>query len=269
MNLSEQRKQYRTHKDQFYVYVYLDPTWNDEPFYVGKGHEERAWSHSKRKDHHPLTQRLQKMSRNKIQPIIEIADCVDEDHAFREEIKLIACYGRKDLGLGPLLNLTDGGENPPKHFGNRFASRPHTPEEKYNARLKAIEVGNGNPQYFTKESRARGLATRMILKPWYKPENLAKSKALMDGKNNPNYGGKITEGQRWANNSQTNLLLKKGQPLPSGFIFGRLMSTHMGQGNIYGAIKNKIISCPHCPKSGGENVMHRWHFDNCKHRVRS
>jgi hypothetical protein len=25
-----------------------------------------------------------------------------------------------------------------------------------------------------------------------------------------------------------------------------------------------IIMCPHCGKSGGEGIMHRWHFDNCK-----
>lgn len=25
-----------------------------------------------------------------------------------------------------------------------------------------------------------------------------------------------------------------------------------------------IIVCPHCGKSGGNQAMHRWHFDNCK-----
>jgi len=25
-------------------------------------------------------------------------------------------------------------------------------------------------------------------------------------------------------------------------------------------------TCPHCDKTGGHSVMHRWHFDNCKHR---
>lgn len=28
--------------------------------------------------------------------------------------------------------------------------------------------------------------------------------------------------------------------------------------------KYKIISCPHCGKSGGEQAMKRWHFDKCK-----
>jgi len=26
------------------------------------------------------------------------------------------------------------------------------------------------------------------------------------------------------------------------------------------------VVCPHCGKEGGSNTMHRWHFDNCKHK---
>lgn len=29
-------------------------------------------------------------------------------------------------------------------------------------------------------------------------------------------------------------------------------------------IKWQSVTCPHCGKSGGINVMHLWHFDNCK-----
>ena len=37
-------------------------------------------------------------------------ECATEAEAFDEEKRLIALYGRKDLGMGPLCNLTDGGE---------------------------------------------------------------------------------------------------------------------------------------------------------------
>ncbi len=30
--------------------------------------------------------------------------------------------------------------------------------------------------------------------------------------------------------------------------------------------KHKIVTCPHCSKSGGITAMPRWHFDNCKAR---
>lgn len=29
-------------------------------------------------------------------------------------------------------------------------------------------------------------------------------------------------------------------------------------------VKKKIITCPHCEKSGGSSQMKRWHFDNCR-----
>lgn len=45
-------------------------------------------------------------------------------------------------------------------------------------------------------------------------------------------------------------------------------------GKIGGKIAGKLgkgkhkplITCPHCEKSGGNNAMKRWHFDNCRHR---
>jgi hypothetical protein len=39
-----------------------------------------------------------------------IQDNLNENEAFNLECKLIAQYGRKDLGTGILRNMTDGGE---------------------------------------------------------------------------------------------------------------------------------------------------------------
>jgi hypothetical protein len=30
------------------------------------------------------------------------------------------------------------------------------------------------------------------------------------------------------------------------------------------SLPKKIVICPHCNKSGGINIMNRWHFNNCK-----
>jgi len=31
-------------------------------------------------------------------------------------------------------------------------------------------------------------------------------------------------------------------------------------------IPRKKIICPHCGKIGGEGLMNRWHFNNCKYK---
>lgn len=95
---------------KYYTYLYTDPS-RDEPIYVGKGKKDRALVHLKRKGMHPLIQRLAKMKRNGVDPIISlIHEGCTEKQALAFEIFWIAAYGRKDLKKGPLLNLTDGGE---------------------------------------------------------------------------------------------------------------------------------------------------------------
>ena len=30
----------------------------------------------------------------------------------------------------------------------------------------------------------------------------------------------------------------------------------------------KTSTCPHCNSSGGVNIMQRWHFENCKNKIK-
>lgn len=101
----------------FYVYIYSDPSKNDEIFYIGKGSKNRCFDHLKRKDNHPMTNKIKKMISEQTTPTISKIECSGEAIAFELEIGLIKMLGRKDIGSGTLLNLTDGGENPPKKFG--------------------------------------------------------------------------------------------------------------------------------------------------------
>ena len=100
----------------FYVYVYRDPRpgKNLEPIYIGKGRGYRYRQHWNRTEDHrnPLLCRvLNKIRAVSLKPKIKIVRrFVLEADAFAYEIKLIAKYGRRDLGLGPLCNLTDGGD---------------------------------------------------------------------------------------------------------------------------------------------------------------
>ncbi len=83
---------------RFYTYEYLRSDWT--PYYVGKGHNGRAFSNYHR------------IKPPKESARIRIQYWADEAEAFEMEKWYIALYGRKDIGTGILRNLTDGGEGP-------------------------------------------------------------------------------------------------------------------------------------------------------------
>jgi hypothetical protein len=71
----------------------------------------------------------------------EVEIMLDEltwEEACKKETEFIHLYGRKDLGLGPLVNMTDGGDGSPGHIrtaeaiaksvANTDYSKIHTPE---------------------------------------------------------------------------------------------------------------------------------------------
>ena len=123
--------------NHYYTYIYRDPSRNNEPIYIGKGCELRFLNHTRRKDIHPFSQRLAYMRNNNINPVVSIIPCESEELALLVEMEAISKYGRKDLGLGPLLNLTDGGDGASGNTFNR--GRKHSDESKKN--MSAGQIG--------------------------------------------------------------------------------------------------------------------------------
>jgi len=78
---------------------------NNEIFYIGIGvSEKRAYSkHSRNKHWNNITNKEDYR-------VAIICDDVDYETAKHIEKYLIKFYGRRDLGLGTLVNFTDGGE---------------------------------------------------------------------------------------------------------------------------------------------------------------
>jgi len=109
---------------KYYVYIYLNPLkrgefsfgkhkFNYEPFYVGKGKDNRNLVHLYIIDNkNKLKQRiLNKIKNNNKKPIIlKLYENISEYSAFRLEKYLINKIGRRDLKMGSLSNLTNGGD---------------------------------------------------------------------------------------------------------------------------------------------------------------
>ena len=85
-----------------YAYIFRDR--NGTPYYVGKGTGNRSDRLNTR------NWLVRKKIKEDGPPAVEIIEALNEDHAKFLETCLIAVIGRADLGKGPLLNLTDGGD---------------------------------------------------------------------------------------------------------------------------------------------------------------
>jgi hypothetical protein len=86
----------------YFVYIIHDNT--GVPVYVGKGRGYRAGLYNRR---NAKIEAL--ISFGGTLPPVKVREGLTEAEAYEVERALIAFHGRADLGLGPLLNLSDGG----------------------------------------------------------------------------------------------------------------------------------------------------------------
>lgn len=115
-----------TKKDNknFYVYIlfktykkgsynYDDLSFDYEPFYIGKGNGKRmeqSCDIKKTKNLHKINT-IKKIWQLGLEiTAIKHKEGITEEEAFSIEKELVTKIGRRDRGIGPLTNLTDGGE---------------------------------------------------------------------------------------------------------------------------------------------------------------
>jgi hypothetical protein len=213
--------------DLFYTYIYYDPSRNNEPIYVGKGFGRRVWKH-------PFTQRIQFMKKNSIKPTIGIYAGLDEEFSLLLEEELIAKFGRKDLGLGSLLNLTDGGDVGPTGMKPVFTEDHKKKLSKASKGKKKSEEARHNMS-IAKKGKPSGRKGR--------PNPMKKS------------GIHGNTGKIRSQEFKDNLIGRK-QSIETK---EKRRTTLAGMD-----LTQPIVAYPHCGKQGGEYTMPRWHFDRCK-----
>jgi hypothetical protein len=150
--------------DNYYIYIYLDPRkygyykygeykFDYEPFYVGKGKNDRCKIYYNRNKY--FKNKINKIIRCGLKPIIfKLYENLNENKSFEFEKKLIKEIGRIDLKTGSLINMTDGGEGTSgiseeerskisermKGENNPFFGKHHTEETKRILRKNFQEI---------------------------------------------------------------------------------------------------------------------------------
>lgn len=135
--------------NNFYVYIFLDPRkdgefsygehkFKYEPFYVGKGKNNRCENHLREwslKDKTLKNNKIKSLLKLGLKPIIiKLFLNLSEVDSFDKEKEMIKKIGRLDLNTGPLLNMTDGGE------GNSGVILTQETKTKISEKLKSLKL---------------------------------------------------------------------------------------------------------------------------------
>ena len=156
------------------------------------------------------------------------------EEVFQLEAELIDEHWRQPY----LLNKQNGGV--------KFNTVGKCHSEETKSKMSKSHKGENNPFYGKTHSE----------------ETKSKMSKSHKGENNPFYGKTLSESHKQKLRKPKS---SKGKPKSEEH------KSKISESNKHRIPWNKgkprqIITCPHCGKQGGEGVMKRWHFNNCKHK---
>lgn len=153
-----------------YVYIWSKP--GNIPFYVGLGRTVDRWNPLTARTRNPHCKRtVMKVGLDNIS--VRVIENLSKADACRIEQTLISYYGRKDIGNGPLTNMTDGGEgiqNVSAESRKKMAKAANDQKQQRSDRISGDKNPMRNPDVYAHA------VSRMNL-----PENIAK----FSGSKNP------------------------------------------------------------------------------------
>ena len=233
-------------------YIYLHITNDGVVFYVGKGTDEGNLIFERSK--HTGRTKFWKNVAKKGYTVEIVGVFNSEKEAFDKEKELIKHYGRRDLSLGTLVNLTDGGEgmeNPSeetrkKLSESRTGEKNHkfgkpTPKDTCDKISKTLTGRKLPDETCVKMSESRIGDKHPMYGKHHKESSIQKMReqkiGKMYGEKNPFYGKthseesskKISEsgkGRKWINDGNTSITAKGdtlNKLLDSGWVLGRLV----------------------------------------------
>lgn len=130
-------------QSNFYVYMVRDL--KNVPRYVGKGRGRRSEDH-RRRSHNKVLRGMFRNADGRL-PIMKVCGDLPNEQAVELERFLIAELGRIDIGTGPLVNFTDGGEG--------SVGLIRTPESR--AKMSAAKKGKRIPHLIPLYTQRKGI----------------------------------------------------------------------------------------------------------------
>jgi hypothetical protein len=133
-----------------YRHIRLD---KNEPFYIGIGKDDtykRAYQSSKTKRSdfwHNIA--------SKGYEVEILMDNLTWEQACEKEKEFISIYGRRDLGQGTLVNLTNGGENPPILIGINNPMKRIENKEKVANKRRGVPLSDNHKSSLSYSAKLR------------------------------------------------------------------------------------------------------------------
>jgi len=231
-----------------YRHIRLD---KNEVFYIGIGSDKNYKRAHTKKNRNKYWHNIVNLTDYRVEIISE--EWLTWEEACEKEKFWIIFYGRADLKLGPLVNMTDGGQG---QFGfkhseetkrlYRLSRKGHLVSDDTKKKMKESNTGKVRSEETKLNIRKSKLGICL---------SLQHRESISKGQKN-----RVKSELEKANISRALKGKSKSEEHKR-----KLSISKIGNTNRLG-IKNPKIQCPHCNKIGGNNGMTQWHFDKCKYK---